>query len=152
MPNTDPPIDNKTVIDYVKSKAAKEGLVRVLPIGCLGMITPRDVVLAISNSGETAELLTLLPRLKRLGVPLITLTGRPDSTLAREAAATLDISVTSEACPLGLAPTASTTAALAMGDALAIAVLERRGFTADDFARSHPAAASVAVYCCTSAT
>ncbi len=107
--------------------------------GDLGMITPRDVVLAISNSGETAELLTLLPRLKRLGVPLITLTGRPDSTLAREAAATLDISVTSEACPLGLAPTASTTAALAMGDALAIAVLEQRGFTADDFARSHPA-------------
>jgi arabinose-5-phosphate isomerase len=107
--------------------------------GDLGMITPRDVVLAISNSGETAELLTLLPRLKRLGVPLITLTGRPTSTLAREASATLDISVATEACPLGLAPTASTTAALAMGDALAIALLERRGFTADDFARSHPA-------------
>lgn len=107
--------------------------------GDLGMITPRDVVLAISNSGETEEFLTILPLLKRLGVPLITMTGRRDSTLARGADANLDISVASEACPLGLAPTASTTAALAMGDALAIALLENRGFTAEDFARSHPA-------------
>jgi arabinose-5-phosphate isomerase len=107
--------------------------------GDLGMITPRDVVLAISNSGETEEFLTILPLIKRLGVPMITLTGRRDSTLAREADASLDISVASEACPLGLAPTSSTTAALAMGDALAIALLESRGFTAEDFARSHPA-------------
>lgn len=107
--------------------------------GDLGMITPRDVVLAISNSGETAELLVLLPVLKRLGVPMVSMTGRPDATLAREADVNLDISVASEACPLGLAPTASTTAALAMGDALAVALLESRGFTAEDFARSHPA-------------
>ncbi|MBK1716068.1 KpsF/GutQ family sugar-phosphate isomerase [Thiocystis violacea] len=107
--------------------------------GDLGMITPRDVVLAISNSGETDELLTILPLLKRLGVPMITMTGRRDCTLAREADVNLDISVTTEACPLGLAPTSSTTAALAMGDALAIALLESRGFTAEDFARSHPA-------------
>ena len=107
--------------------------------GDLGMITPRDTVLALSNSGETAELLTILPTIKRLGVPLITLTGRPDSTLAREADVNLDVSVTREACPLGLAPTSSTTATLAMGDALAIALLESRGFTALDFARSHPA-------------
>ncbi|QIK39056.1 KpsF/GutQ family sugar-phosphate isomerase [Caldichromatium japonicum] len=106
--------------------------------GDLGMITARDVVLAISNSGETEELLTILPVLKRLGVPLIALTGRADSTLARSADVHLDVSVTTEACPLGLAPTASTTAALAMGDALAIALLEQRGFTAEDFARSHP--------------
>jgi arabinose-5-phosphate isomerase len=107
--------------------------------GDLGMITPRDVVLAISNSGETDELLTILPILKRLAVPMITMTGRHDSTLAREADVNLDISVATEACPLGLAPTSSTTAALAMGDALAIALLESRGFTAEDFARSHPA-------------
>ncbi|MCG6896201.1 MAG: KpsF/GutQ family sugar-phosphate isomerase [Thiocapsa sp.] len=107
--------------------------------GDLGMITPRDVVLALSNSGETAELLMLLPLLRRLGVPLISLTGRPSSTLAREADVHIDVSVASEACPLGLAPTASTTATLAMGDALAIALLESRGFTAEDFARSHPA-------------
>jgi arabinose-5-phosphate isomerase len=107
--------------------------------GDLGMITPRDVVLAISNSGETAEFLTILPIIKRLGVPMVTMTGRRASTLAREADVNLDISVASEACPLGLAPTASTTAALAMGDALAIALLESRGFTAEDFARSHPA-------------
>ena len=107
--------------------------------GDLGMITPRDVVLAISNSGETEELLTILPILKRLAVPMITMTGRPGSTLAREADVNLDISVATEACPLGLAPTSSTTAALAMGDALAIALLESRGFTAEDFARSHPA-------------
>jgi arabinose-5-phosphate isomerase len=107
--------------------------------GDLGMITPRDVVLAISNSGETEELLTILPLIKRLGVPLIVMTGRRESSLAREADVHLDISVAMEACPLGLAPTASTTAALAMGDALAIALLESRGFTAEDFARSHPA-------------
>ncbi|NEV63072.1 KpsF/GutQ family sugar-phosphate isomerase [Thiorhodococcus minor] len=107
--------------------------------GDLGMITPRDVVLAISNSGQTDELLTILPILKRLGVPMVTMTGQRDSTLAREADVNLDISVATEACPLGLAPTSSTTAALAMGDALAIALLESRGFTAEDFARSHPA-------------
>ncbi|WP_295454785.1 KpsF/GutQ family sugar-phosphate isomerase [uncultured Thiodictyon sp.] len=109
--------------------------------GDLGMITPRDAVLALSNSGETAELLTILPIIKRLGVPLITMTGRPDSTLAREADINLDVSVAREACPLGLAPTSSTTATLVMGDALAIALLESRGFTAEDFARSHPAGA-----------
>ncbi|MBK1643502.1 D-arabinose 5-phosphate isomerase [Thiocapsa imhoffii] len=109
--------------------------------GDLGMITAHDVVLALSNSGETEELLRLLPLLKRLGVPLISLTGKPRSTLARESDVHLDVSVPSEACPLGLAPTASTTATLAMGDALAIALLESRGFTAEDFARSHPAGA-----------
>jgi arabinose-5-phosphate isomerase len=107
--------------------------------GDLGMITPGDVVLALSNSGETAELLTILPLIKRLGVPLIAMTGRPESTLARSAEVHIDVSVAEEACPLGLAPTASTTAALAMGDALAVALLETRGFTAEDFARSHPA-------------
>jgi arabinose-5-phosphate isomerase len=107
--------------------------------GDLGMITHRDVVLALSNSGQTEELLTILPIIKRLGVPLITMTGRPDSTLSQEADVNLDVSVAREACPLGLAPTSSTTATLAMGDALAIALLESRGFTAEDFARSHPA-------------
>lgn len=107
--------------------------------GDLGMITNKDVVLAISNSGETAEILTILPLIKRLGIPLITLTGNPNSTLARIASVNLDVSVTTEACPLGLAPTASTTATLVMGDALAVALLEARGFTAEDFARSHPA-------------
>jgi arabinose-5-phosphate isomerase len=106
--------------------------------GDIGMITRPDVVLAISNSGETPELLLLLPHLKRLAVPLVTLTGGAQSTLAREAAVTLDVSVPEEACPLNLAPTASTTATLAMGDALAVALLEARGFTAQDFARSHP--------------
>jgi arabinose-5-phosphate isomerase len=106
--------------------------------GDLGMITPEDVVIAISNSGETEELLTILPIIKRLGVPMISMTGNPGSSLAREAEVNLDISVEKEACPLGLAPTASTTATLVMGDALAIALLESRGFTADDFARSHP--------------
>jgi arabinose-5-phosphate isomerase len=106
--------------------------------GDLGMITPQDVVLALSNSGETEELVTILPIIKRLGVPLIAMTGNPESTLAREASVHIDVSVEKEACPLGLAPTASTTAALAMGDALAVALLEARGFTADDFARSHP--------------
>ena len=106
--------------------------------GDLGMITAGDVVLALSNSGETAELLTILPLIKRLDVPLIALTGNGVSTLSRYATVTLDVSVPEEACPLNLAPTASTTATLAMGDALAIAVLEARGFTEEDFARSHP--------------
>jgi arabinose-5-phosphate isomerase len=106
--------------------------------GDLGMITRTDAVLALSNSGETPELLLLLPHLKRLGVPLIVMLGRTDSTLARAATVTLDVSVPEEACPLNLAPTASTTATLAMGDALAVAVLEARGFTRLDFARSHP--------------
>ncbi|BCX88521.1 arabinose-5-phosphate isomerase [Methylomarinovum tepidoasis] len=107
--------------------------------GDLGMITPKDVVLALSNSGETDELVFIIPLIKRLGVPLIAMTGRPDSTLARQATVHIDVSVAQEACPLGLAPTASTTAALAMGDALAVALLEARGFTREDFARSHPA-------------
>ena len=106
--------------------------------GDIGMITARDVVLALSNSGETDELLTILPVIKRLDVPLIALTGKPGSTLARYATVALDVSVPAEACPLNLAPTASTTATLAMGDALAVAVLEARGFTEEDFARSHP--------------
>lgn len=106
--------------------------------GDLGMITAKDVVMAFSNSGETEEILTILPLIKRLGVPLVALTGNPGSTLARVADAHLNVSVAQEACPLDLAPTASTTAALAMGDALAIALLEARGFTREDFARSHP--------------
>jgi arabinose-5-phosphate isomerase len=106
--------------------------------GDLGMITPHDVVLALSNSGETAEILLILPMIRRLGVPLIAVTGNPSSTLAREADVSLDASVEREACPLGLAPTASTTAALALGDALAIALLHTRGFSRDDFSRSHP--------------
>ncbi len=106
--------------------------------GDMGMITVQDVVVALSNSGETDEILTLLPLIKRLGVPLIALTGNPDSTLATTADVHLDVSVPQEACPLGLAPTSSTTATLAMGDALAVALLEARGFTAEDFARSHP--------------
>jgi len=107
--------------------------------GDLGMITGDDVVLAISYSGETDELLTILPLIKRQGNPLIAMTGRPNSSLARAANAHLDVGVSAEACPLGLAPTASTTAALVMGDALAIALLEAHGFTAEDFAMSHPA-------------
>ena len=106
--------------------------------GDIGMITARDIVLALSNSGETDELLTILPVIKRLDVPLIALTGKKGSTLARYATVALDVSVPAEACPLNLAPTASTTATLAMGDALAVAVLEDRGFTEEDFARSHP--------------
>ena len=106
--------------------------------GDLGMITTADVVLAFSNSGETAEILTILPVLKRLGIPLVALTGNARSRLAGEADVHIDVSVEQEACPLGLAPTTSTTAALAMGDALAIALLEARGFSAEDFARSHP--------------
>jgi arabinose-5-phosphate isomerase len=106
--------------------------------GDLGMIIRTDVVLALSNSGETPELVMLLPHLKRLGVPLIVMAGKPDSTLGRAATVTLDVSVAEEACPLNLAPTASTTATLAMGDALAVTLLEARGFTKQDFARSHP--------------
>jgi arabinose-5-phosphate isomerase len=106
--------------------------------GDLGMITQDDVVLVLSNSGETEEILTLLPVIKRLAVPLIALTGNPASTLARAATVNLDVSVDREACPLGLAPTSSTTAALAMGDAMAIALLEARGFSKEDFALSHP--------------
>ena len=107
--------------------------------GDLGMITDADVVLALSYSGETDELLMLLPVLKRQGNAVVAMTGRPDSTHAPPAAIHLDVSVPAEACPLALAPTTSTTAALALGDALAVALLEARGFTADDFARSHPA-------------
>jgi len=107
--------------------------------GDLGMITDADVVLALSNSGETDELLTIIPALKRQGNPLIVMSGRPQSRVAQLADVHLDVSVPEEACPLGLAPTSSTTAALVMGDALAVALLEARGFTADDFARSHPA-------------
>ena len=106
--------------------------------GDLGMITPKDVVLALSNSGETHEILTIVPIIKRLGVPLISMTGKPGSALAREATINLDIAVQKEACPLGLAPTSSTTVSLVMGDALAVALLEARGFTEEDFALSHP--------------
>ena len=109
--------------------------------GDLGMITDRDVVLALSYSGESDEILTLLPVLKRQGNLMIAMTGRAQSTMAREADLHLDVSVPAEACPLALAPTASTTASLAMGDALAVALLEARGFTSEDFARSHPAGA-----------
>jgi len=106
--------------------------------GDLGMITADDVVIALSNSGESNEISVLLPLLKRLDVSLISLTGNEQSTLAQAANVNLDVSVTKEACPLGLAPTSSTTASLAMGDALAIAVLDKRGFTEADFALSHP--------------
>jgi len=106
--------------------------------GDLGMITNQDVLLAVSNSGETEEIITILPLIKRMGVPLITMTGNPGSTLAEAADVHLDVSVAEEACPLNLTPTASTTATLAMGDALAVALLKLRGFTAEDFALSHP--------------
>lgn len=109
--------------------------------GDLGMITAQDVVLAISNSGESAELTAILPVLSRQGVPLVAITGGAQSTLAKQARVTLDSSVAQEACPLNLAPTASTTAQLAMGDALAVALLDARGFKEDDFARSHPGGA-----------
>jgi arabinose-5-phosphate isomerase len=107
--------------------------------GDLGMIQPPDVVLALSYSGETDELLFILPVIKRQGIPFIAITGKPGSSLASQADVHLDGSISSEACPLGLAPTTSTTVALVLGDALAIALLEARGFTSDDFARSHPA-------------
>jgi arabinose-5-phosphate isomerase len=106
--------------------------------GDIGMITSSDVVLALSNSGETPELLAILPVIKRLGAGLIAVTGKTQSSLARAADVVLDVSVAQEACPLNLAPTASTTATLAMGDALAVALLDARGFTEEDFARSHP--------------
>jgi arabinose-5-phosphate isomerase len=109
--------------------------------GDLGMITPADLVLAISNSGESSELTAILPVLKRQGVPLVAITGGSRSALAEHADATLDSGVAKEACPLNLAPTASTTAQLAMGDALAVALLDARGFKAEDFARSHPGGA-----------
>lgn len=106
--------------------------------GDLGMITSQDLLLAISYSGETAEVVTILPVVKRMGAKLLSITGNPKSTMALAADVHLDISVDEEACPLNLAPTASTTATLAMGDALAVALLKSRGFTAEDFARSHP--------------
>ncbi|MCK5530894.1 MAG: KpsF/GutQ family sugar-phosphate isomerase, partial [Halopseudomonas aestusnigri] len=106
--------------------------------GDLGMITGQDVLLAVSYSGETDEVLTILPLVKRMGAKMLSLTGKPKSTLARAADVHLDVSVSEEACPLNLAPTSSTTTALVMGDALAIALLEARGFSAEDFAFSHP--------------
>lgn len=109
--------------------------------GDLGMITRSDVIIAVSNSGETEELTRILPVVKRMGLPLIAMAGRPQSTLARAGDVFLDISVAQEACPLGLAPTASTTATLAMGDALAVALLVKRGFRAEDFALYHPGGA-----------
>lgn len=106
--------------------------------GDLGMITRQDVVVALSNSGETSEVLSILPLIKRMNAPLISITGNPKSTLSRSADANLNVAIAVEACPLGLAPTSSTTAALVMGDALAISLLEARGFSAEDFAFSHP--------------
>jgi arabinose-5-phosphate isomerase len=106
--------------------------------GDLGMITGQDLLLAVSYSGETDEVLTILPLVKRMGAKMLSLTGKPNSTLAKAADVHLDVSVSEEACPLNLAPTASTTATLAMGDALAVALLKNRGFTAEDFAMSHP--------------
>jgi arabinose-5-phosphate isomerase len=106
--------------------------------GDLGMIAPNDVVLALSNSGESNEIVSIVPLIKRRGAKLIAMTGNPNSTMAREADVHLNAAVDKEACPLNLAPTASTTAALALGDALAVALLDARGFSADDFARTHP--------------
>jgi arabinose-5-phosphate isomerase len=109
--------------------------------GDMGMITKDDIILALSNSGTTNEIVTLLPLIKRLGIQMISITGNPESTLAKAAEVNLNVHVTAEACPLNLAPTSSTTAALVMGDALAVALLEARGFTAEDFAFSHPGGA-----------
>lgn len=109
--------------------------------GDMGMITSADIILALSNSGTTAEIVTLLPLIKRLGIKMISLTGNPESTLAKAADVNLNARVEKEACPLNLAPTSSTTAALVMGDALAVALLDARGFTAEDFAFSHPGGA-----------
>lgn len=106
--------------------------------GDLGMITAKDLVIGISNSGETSEILKLIPLLKRLGIPLITMSGNPESSLGKVANVVIDVGVREEACPMNLAPTASTTATLAMGDALAVALLDNRGFTKEDFALSHP--------------
>jgi arabinose-5-phosphate isomerase len=110
-------------------------------LGDLGMVTPQDAFIAISNSGESAELMSILPIVKRMGAPLIAMTGKPGSSLALLADVHLDVSVEKEACPLNLAPTASTTVTLALGDALAVALLDARGFKEDDFARSHPGGA-----------
>lgn len=109
--------------------------------GDIGMLTPKDVLIALSNSGESEEILDILPFIKRLNIPLIAITGRPTSTLAQQATINLDVSVEKEACPLGLAPTSSTTAAMVMGDALAMALLTKRNFTEQDFALSHPGGA-----------
>jgi arabinose-5-phosphate isomerase len=109
--------------------------------GDLGMVTAQDTIIAISNSGKTNEIISLLPHLKRLDVPIVSLTGNPDSILAKTASINLNLHIESEACPLNLAPTTSTTLALVMGDALAIALLNARGFTADDFAHAHPGGA-----------
>ena len=109
--------------------------------GDLGMITPKDITLALSNSGETPEILVILPILKRMGVNTIALTGKINSSLAKQSAVCINVSVDKEACPLNLAPTSSTTATLAVGDALTVALLELRGFTSEDFARSHPGGA-----------
>ncbi len=109
--------------------------------GDLGMVTKGDIVIALSNSGETEELTRMLPSLKRIGIKIIALTGNPDSTLAKNSDVVIDVGVKEEACPLGLAPTASTTATLAMGDALAVVLLDRRGFKAEDFACYHPGGA-----------
>lgn len=106
--------------------------------GDLGMLARRDVLIAISNSGETQEILQLLPFMERMGIPVVAIVGRKGSTLAKNSAVALDVSVAEEACPMGLAPTASTTATLAMGDALAVALLEKRGFKEQDFAQFHP--------------
>ncbi len=106
--------------------------------GDFGMITVEDTLITLSNSGETEEIIAILPFIKRLGIPIISLTGNPNSVLAKNATVNIDVGVSQEACPLGLAPTASTTAALVMGDALAMTLLENRGFTAADFAKSHP--------------
>jgi len=106
--------------------------------GDLGMLARRDVLIAISNSGETQEILQLLPFMERMGIPVVAIVGRKGSTLAKNSAVALDVSVAEEACPMGLAPTASTTASLAMGDALAVALLEKRGFKEQDFAQFHP--------------
>lgn len=106
--------------------------------GDLGMLGRSDVVIAISNSGETQEILQLLPHVERMGIPVVSMTGRMGSTLAKHSEVTLDVSVSEEACPMGLAPTASTTAMLAMGDALAVALLQKRGFKQEDFAQFHP--------------
>lgn len=109
--------------------------------GDLGMITPTDLIIAVSNSGETPEILTILPIIKRMGVKLVALCGNPASTVARQSDVCIDVGVSKEACPLNLAPTTSTSATMAMGDALALAILQSRGFTAEDFARSHPGGA-----------
>lgn len=106
--------------------------------GDLGMLARRDTLIAISNSGETKEILQLLPYIERMGIPTVALTGKTGSTLAKHSDVVLDISVSEEACPMGLAPTASTTATLAMGDALAVALLQKRGFKSEDFAQFHP--------------